>query len=200
MKTIYTQCLLRMSDREVYLTHNSVLMLLLPLVTPCPLYSYICILLNFQQFFMQFLSEELLITSDQIPGNLVVCSWLSWLWQNELNLHAYNNIYTCTYILLHIHAHKLICTPIVHRVSFCVSVWKCSLREGSLEPSFRRKWLSVFGNDVVTLGIFHRKLFFWIVPTCSESNKKSSSIMKIAYDHIHTFLGGLWSVVFGLRL
>lgn len=198
-----------MSDQEVYLTHNSVLMLLLPLFTPCPLCLYICVLLNFQQLFMQFLSEELLkasCTSDQIPGNLVVCSWLSWVWQNELNFHTYHreqhiymHIYTSTYTCTQTHIYTYV-HLYVHRVSFCGSVWKCSLSERSLESSFRRKWLSVFGNDIVALAIFHRKLSFWKVPTCSENNEKSSSIMKIVYDHIHAFLCGVWSVVFGLRL
>lgn len=78
------------------------------LLFPCPLCFYICILWNFQELCIQFLLEVFLkasCTSDQIPGNLDFSSYLSWLWQSELNLHACPKV---QYLILHIHTHKQI--------------------------------------------------------------------------------------------
>lgn len=62
--------------------HNSVVVLLLTflflLLVPCT-FTY-AFYLKFQELVVQFLLEELLkasYASDQIPGSLVFCSWLS---------------------------------------------------------------------------------------------------------------------------
>lgn len=152
-----------MSDWEVYLVHNSVIMLLLPffflLLVLCT-FTY-AFYLKFQELFMQFLSNELLKaswTSDEIPGNLVFCSWLRLLWLSWIFTHATFGP-TFTYTKKYI--------PIWTQTQFL----QLHVKTVTKWVSWSSKWLSsVFGNDIIRSGIFHCKWLFWIVPTCSESN------------------------------